>query len=185
MLQTPPYHHIPPISQISYTSVYELSRLRTLFLDSFILLLDLKPLHVSAVFCFSHYQNLCNKIFNFITTWWWLTQKTAETCSGLRSKRRIKLSKNSVLRRLNSYTDIYKVVQIWPGLFVCKQVTVCPGHIWTTLYLIKHTGKMERVKVMYHRFQFWHFSNGACEDSVLLRQSTATNGNRSWCFKAT
>jgi hypothetical protein len=30
---------------------------------------------------------------------------------------------------------IYKVVQIWPGLFVCKQVTACPGHIWTTLYL--------------------------------------------------
>jgi hypothetical protein len=23
----------------------------------------------------------------------------------------------------------------WPGLFVCKQVTVCPGHIWTTLYI--------------------------------------------------
>ena len=39
----------------------------------------------------------------------------------------------------NSYDHIpstkYKVVQIWPGLFVCKQVTVCPGHIWTTLYL--------------------------------------------------
>jgi hypothetical protein len=30
--------------------------------------------------------------------------------------------------------NIYKVVQIWPGLFVCKQVTVFPGHIWTTLY---------------------------------------------------
>jgi hypothetical protein len=30
--------------------------------------------------------------------------------------------------------NIYKVVQIWPGLFVCKQVTVCPGHIWTTWY---------------------------------------------------
>jgi hypothetical protein len=29
---------------------------------------------------------------------------------------------------------MYKVVQIWPGLFVYKQVTVCPGHIWTTLY---------------------------------------------------
>ena len=29
----------------------------------------------------------------------------------------------------------YKVVQIWPGLIVCQQVTVCPGHIWTTLYL--------------------------------------------------
>ena len=27
------------------------------------------------------------------------------------------------------------MVQIWPGRFVCKQVTVCPGHIWTTLYL--------------------------------------------------
>jgi hypothetical protein len=32
------------------------------------------------------------------------------------------------------FQRIYKVVQIWPGLFVCKQVTVCPGHIWTTLY---------------------------------------------------
>jgi hypothetical protein len=29
----------------------------------------------------------------------------------------------------------YKVVQIWPGLIVCKEVTVCPGHIWTTLYI--------------------------------------------------
>jgi hypothetical protein len=29
----------------------------------------------------------------------------------------------------------YKVVQIWPEQFVCKQVTVCPGHIWTTLYM--------------------------------------------------
>jgi hypothetical protein len=30
---------------------------------------------------------------------------------------------------------MYKVVQIWPGLIVCKQVTVRPCHIWTTLYL--------------------------------------------------
>jgi hypothetical protein len=30
---------------------------------------------------------------------------------------------------------MYKVVQIWQGLLVCKQVTVCPGHISTTLYL--------------------------------------------------
>jgi hypothetical protein len=29
----------------------------------------------------------------------------------------------------------YKVIQIWPGLFVYKQVTVCPGHIWTTMYM--------------------------------------------------
>jgi hypothetical protein len=35
---------------------------------------------------------------------------------------------------------INKVVQIWPGLFVCKQVTVCPGHIWTTLYLYRVFG---------------------------------------------
>jgi hypothetical protein len=31
--------------------------------------------------------------------------------------------------------SMYKVVQIWPGLIVCKRVTVCRGHIWTTLYL--------------------------------------------------
>jgi hypothetical protein len=31
---------------------------------------------------------------------------------------------------------IYKVVQIWPGLILCKEVTVCPGHIWTTLYIL-------------------------------------------------
>ena len=26
-----------------------------------------------------------------------------------------------------------KVVQIWPGLFVCKSSDTSPGHIWTTL----------------------------------------------------
>jgi hypothetical protein len=31
--------------------------------------------------------------------------------------------------------QIYNVIQIWPGRSVCKQVTVCPGHIWTTLYI--------------------------------------------------
>jgi hypothetical protein len=36
-------------------------------------------------------------------------------------------------------TVLYKVVQIWPGLIVCKQVTVCPGHIWTTLYKLNYT----------------------------------------------
>jgi hypothetical protein len=30
---------------------------------------------------------------------------------------------------------MYRVVQIWPGRLVCKQVTVCPSHIWTTLYI--------------------------------------------------
>jgi hypothetical protein len=30
---------------------------------------------------------------------------------------------------------MYNVVQIWSGLFVCKQVALCSGHIWTTLYM--------------------------------------------------
>jgi hypothetical protein len=33
------------------------------------------------------------------------------------------------------FWELYKVVQIWPGLILCKLVTVCPGHIWTTLYI--------------------------------------------------
>jgi hypothetical protein len=37
--------------------------------------------------------------------------------------------------QLRNKVSLYKVVQIWPGLIVCKQVTVCPGHIWTTLYM--------------------------------------------------
>jgi hypothetical protein len=39
---------------------------------------------------------------------------------------------------LQHFVMLYKVVQIWPGLIVCKQVTVCPGHIWTTLYFHTH-----------------------------------------------
>jgi len=34
---------------------------------------------------------------------------------------------------------MYKVVQIWPGLFVCIQAGYSPGHIWTTLYLHRHS----------------------------------------------
>jgi hypothetical protein len=30
----------------------------------------------------------------------------------------------------------YKVVQIWPGLIVCEQAAISPGHIWTTLYIV-------------------------------------------------
>ena len=32
---------------------------------------------------------------------------------------------------------MYKMVQIWPGLFVCKQAGYIPGHIWTTLYITR------------------------------------------------
>ena len=47
--------------------------------------------------------------------------------------------------RVHTYISllIHKVVQIWPGLFVYKQVTVCPGHIWTTLYSMKHRPSWE------------------------------------------
>jgi hypothetical protein len=56
-----------------YISVYELGRLRILFFDSsFIPLLDLKPLHVSAVAWFSHHQvviklkNLLRRFFSHL-----------------------------------------------------------------------------------------------------------------------
>jgi hypothetical protein len=41
----------------------------------------------------------------------------------------------------------YKVVLIWPGRFVCKQVTLCPGHIWTTLYLTKLQSNLQVTRV--------------------------------------
>ena len=31
---------------------------------------------------------------------------------------------------------MYKVIQIWPGPFVCKSGDISPGHIWTTLYVL-------------------------------------------------
>ena len=64
------YRFTAALKLVFFISVYELSRLHTLFLDSFILLLDPKPLHVSAVFCFSHHQvatklkDLVTQIFN-------------------------------------------------------------------------------------------------------------------------
>jgi hypothetical protein len=54
------------------------------------------------------------------------------------------------------------VVQIWPGLFVCKQVTVCPGHIWTTWYILqKHTHtyyKTHEVQTTIFGFLWCYFS---------------------------
>jgi hypothetical protein len=32
---------------------------------------------------------------------------------------------------------LYKVVQIWPGQTVTCLHTISPGHIWTTLYIVK------------------------------------------------
>ena len=48
---------------INYIFVYELSRLRTLFLDSVYFSFDSSPLHVLAVF---RILNLCNEIFNLL-----------------------------------------------------------------------------------------------------------------------
>jgi len=42
------------------------------------------------------------------------------------------------------YDFKYKVVQIWPGLFVCKSGDISPGHIWTTLYY--HPNKWNMLK---------------------------------------
>ena len=44
-------------------------------------------------------------------------------------------SATMIHERASMLRSMYKVVQIWPGRSVCKQVTVCPGHIWTTLYI--------------------------------------------------
>jgi hypothetical protein len=46
-----------------------------------------------------------------------------------------KCSCHQVVTNFLLFSVFYKVVQIWPGLIVCKQVTVYPGYIWTTLYL--------------------------------------------------
>ena len=35
--------------------------------------------------------------------------------------------------------SIYKVVQIWPGLFTLVYTQISPGHIWTTLYNWVHS----------------------------------------------
>jgi hypothetical protein len=52
------------------------------------------------------------------------------------------------------------VVQIWPGRFVCKQVTVCPGHIWTTLYVL-HTASVLKVWKLGARVINWD-QTGIC-----------------------
>jgi hypothetical protein len=49
---------------------------------------------------------------------------------------------------------MYKVVQIWPGRFVCKQVTVCPGHIWTTLYYYLGSHRANFHEIWYLRLPF-------------------------------
>ena len=47
------------------------------------------------------------------------------------------------------YYDYYKLVQIWPGLFVCKSGDISPGHIWTTLYYYYY---------YYYYYYSWRFA---------------------------
>jgi hypothetical protein len=47
---------------------------------------------------------------------------------------------------------MYKAVQIWPGLTVCKQVTVCPGHIWTTSYFKTLSHLQEKTRMTHKEF---------------------------------
>jgi hypothetical protein len=59
------------------------------------------------------------------------------------------------------------VVQIWPGLFVCKQVTVCPGHIWTTLYCLPEQ-RLFKCICSHGRSRWRH---GALECAGIARQN--------------
>ena len=58
-----------------------------------------------------------------------------ESYETLRKRKHLFINFIHMHTYVRTYMRTYKVVQIWPGLFVCKQVTVCPGHIWTTLYI--------------------------------------------------
>jgi hypothetical protein len=72
---------------------------------------------------------------------WLHNSKRSTLYSWHKAKKERQCMCNVTFRHIHETTvtvesNKYKVVQIWPGLFVCKQVTVCPGHIWTTLYYI-------------------------------------------------
>jgi hypothetical protein len=86
-------------------------------------------------------------ILNLVT--WWVcihVNCKAKTCQHIQLSQMSKLPTSPCRRddkgkmKLSSSHSqwdkiLYKVVQICLGRYVCKQVTVCPGHIWTTLYL--------------------------------------------------
>jgi hypothetical protein len=83
---------------------------------------------------------------------------------------------------------MYKVVEIWPGLFVSKQVTVCPGHIWTTLYLMLKHWQIKALDVTAwksYENRCWHpatiWSELQCPNSTIY-QSVPRSGRapRTW-----
>jgi hypothetical protein len=71
----------------------------------------------------------------------------------LTSQKPIKVSERPLFRGVSYGVThvIYKVVQIWPGWFLCKQVTVCPGHISTTLYT--NVAEVRKKQPVAHRSQ--------------------------------
>jgi hypothetical protein len=83
-------------------------------------------------------RNLAGFKFGVWTTWRW--HRYAETCRSIVRFHFCVYNMWICLvffffqkNKKGNMRKTYKVVQIWPGRFVCKQVTVCPGHIWTTL----------------------------------------------------
>jgi hypothetical protein len=78
------------------------------------------------------------------------------------------------------------VVQIWPGLFVCKQVTVCPGHIWTTLYFIRDSCQYRDWLRLNRGLPLLSSADRLLADSLMLRTYRWTtvhskaSGARNW-----
>jgi hypothetical protein len=79
---------------------------------------------ISYFFCSTHKTSF--SLFLCYTTFFLKRIKFCQKLDYIFARRIIDRSVANVYPLFNGK---YKVVQIWPGLFVCKQVTVCPGHI--------------------------------------------------------
>jgi hypothetical protein len=84
------------------------------------------------LFCYQRW------VWNILKLVWLIKMSLNEACSRVRVGKCFsdRFPIKNGLKQVNVLSPLYKAVQIWPGLFVCKQVTVCPGHIWTTLYIL-------------------------------------------------
>jgi hypothetical protein len=91
--------------------------------------------HMTVPFLVMHIwwqdSHLCKKLISFTVN---IISKLTHTNQNKNDLTFWLVHEPSVISGVKTLLLIYKVVQIWPGLFVCKQVTVCPCHIWTTLY---------------------------------------------------
>jgi hypothetical protein len=92
-----------------------------------------------------------------------------------------------------THTYTHKVVQIWPGLIICKLVTVCPGHIWTTLYISLMTNTFSHVvlfcafmSVFTHQYLYYNsiFRRGMSLIAEPIEGSQAIRCSRHSCFNS-